>query len=200
MTSDNRPALADQRGVPDVYRPAEDSALLAAAAVEAVDADDTVFEVGVGSGWVADRVAAETGARVVGDDLTAAACAAASDRDVAVVRANLLDPVADDAVDVVLCNPPYLPTPPAAEWDDPLEAALSGGPEGRRVVDPFLDDAARVLAPGGFALLLVSTLTDPETVRARAAANGLAAETVSEASYPYERLLVLRLTPAAPTA
>jgi release factor glutamine methyltransferase len=198
VTPDDRPALADRRGVPDVYRPAEDSALLAAAAVETVDAGDLVFEVGVGSGWVAERVAAGTGARVVGDDLTPEACAAARDRGVEVVRGNLLDPVADGAVDVVLCNPPYLPTPAAAEWDDPLEAALSGGPDGRRVVDPFLGDAGRVLAPGGAALLLVSTLTDPEAVRARAAANGLAAETVREASYPYERLLVLRLTPDGP--
>lgn len=191
----DRPALADRRGTPAVYAPAEDSALLAAAAVETVTADDLAFEVGLGSGWVAERVAAATGARVVGDDLTAEACAEAAAREVEVVRANLLDPVADGAVDVVLCNPPYLPTPPEAEWDDPMEEALSGGPEGRRVVDPFLDDVGRVLAPGGHALLLVSTLTGLDEVRARAAANGLTTETVREESFPYERLVVLRLAP-----
>jgi release factor glutamine methyltransferase len=193
--TDDRPALADRRETPDVYRPAEDSALLAEAAVETLDPGDLAFEVGVGSGWVAETVARETGARVVGDDLTAEACAAARERGVEVVRANLLDPVADGAVDAVLCNPPYLPTPPEAEWADPMEAALSGGPEGRRVVDPFLDDAGRVLAPGGVALLLVSTLTDLDAVRARAADNGLGAETVRAASYPGERLVVLRLAP-----
>ena len=193
--TDDRPALADRRETPDVYRPAEDSGLLAEAAVATVDATDLVFEVGVGSGWVAETVAHETGARVVGDDLTAEACRAARDRGVPVVRANLFDPVADGAVDAVLCNPPYLPTPTEAEWADPMEAALSGGPEGRRVVDPFLDDAGRVLAPGGHALLLVSTLTGLNEVRARAAENGLTAETVREASYPGERLVVLRLAP-----
>ena len=192
----DRPALADRREVETVYRPAEDSALLAAAAVETVGAEDLVFEVGVGSGWVAARVAAETGARVAGDDLSADACAEAHARGVPVVRANLLDPVADGVVDVALCNPPYLPTPPEAEWDDPMEAALSGGPDGRRVVDPFLDGVRRVLAPGGHALLLVSTLTGLEEVTRRAAANGLTAEPVREESYPYERLVVLRLEPA----
>lgn len=192
-----RPALADRRGVETVYQPAEDSALLAAAAAETVGGDDLVFEVGVGSGWVAERVAAETGARVVGDDLSPAACAEAAGRGVEVLRANLLDPVSDRAVDVVLCNPPYLPTPPEAEWDDPMEAALSGGPEGRRVVDPFLDDVGRVLAPGGRALLLVSTLTGLNAVRDRAAANGLRAAAVREESYPYERLVVLRLSRAS---
>lgn len=191
----DRPPLADRRESPDVYRPAEDSALLAAAAVEAVGAGELVFEVGVGSGWVAERVADETGARVVGDDLTPAACAAASARGVEVVRANLLDPVADDSVDAVLCNPPYLPTPPEVEWDDPMEAALSGGPEGRRVVDPFLDDVGRVLAPAGTAFLLVSTLTGLPEVRARAEANGLAVETVRAEDVPNERLVVLALRP-----
>lgn len=191
----DRPALADRREVETVYRPAEDSALLAEAAVETVTATDLAFEVGVGSGWVAERVAAETGARVVGDDLSAEACAEAAARGVEVARANLLDPVADGSVDVALCNPPYLPTPPEAEWDDPMEAALSGGPDGRRVVDPFLDDVGRVLAPEGHALLLVSTLTGLDEVRARAAANGLTAEPVREESYPYERLVVLRLDP-----
>ena len=189
----DRPALADRRGTPTVYAPAADSALLAAAAVDRVGTDDLVFEVGVGSGWVANRVAAETGARVAGDDLTVEACAEAATRGVEVVRANLLDPVADAAVDVVLCNPPYLPTPPEAEWDDPMEAALSGGPEGRRVVDPFLDDVGRVLAPGGHALLLVSTLTGLDEVRAHAATNGLIAEIVREEQFPYERLVVFDL-------
>lgn len=191
----DRPALADRRDVETVYRPAEDSALLAEAAVETVAAGDLAFEVGVGSGWVAERVAAETGARVVGDDLSAEACAEANARGVEVVRANLLDPVADGAVDVALCNPPYLPTPAEAEWDDPMEAALSGGPDGRRVVDPFLDDVGGVLAPGGHALLLVSTLTGLDAVEARAAANGLDADAVREESFPYERLVVLRLDP-----
>jgi release factor glutamine methyltransferase len=63
------------------------------------------------------------------------------------------------------------------------------------VVDPFLDDVGRVLAPGGHALLLVSTLTGLDEVRARAAANGLTTETVREESFPYERLVVLRLAP-----
>ena len=102
----DRPALADRRETPTVYAPAADSALLAAAAVNQVGTDDVVFEVGVGSGWVANRVAAETGARVAGDDITLEACAKAASRGVEVVCANLLDPVADAAVDVVLGNPP----------------------------------------------------------------------------------------------
>jgi release factor glutamine methyltransferase len=76
-----------------------------------------------------------------------------------------------------------------------MEHALSGGPDGRRVVDPFLADVGRVLAPDGRAYLLVSSLTDPGAVRERARAEGLAAREVAEEAHPYERLVVLELRP-----
>ena len=203
--SDTRDDLADRRGIEtEVYQPAEDSALLAGAGVDCVAADHRVLEVGTGSGWVADRVAEETGARVVASDLNPAACRRARERAVAarrdgrpgydVVRGDLVAPFRAEAFDAVLFNPPYLPTDPEAEWDDWMERALSGGEDGRAAVDPFLADVGRVLAPGGAVLLLVSTLTDPDAVREQARAHGLAATEVASESHPFEQLLVLRLT------
>ncbi len=188
----DRPQLADSRDLDTVYQPAEDSRLLAEVAVDRLDGG-LVCEVGVGSGYVARRVAEETGARVVGTDVTAAACRQAREAGVAVVRANLVGPFPDDAFDAVLFNPPYLPTPPELEWDDPMERALSGGEDGRAVVDPFIDSVGRVLAPEGVAYLLVSTLTGLEAVRERATAAGLRVERVRSESYPFEELVVLGL-------
>jgi len=187
-----RPALADSRDLDTVYQPAEDSRLLAAVAVDRIEGG-LVCEVGVGSGYVARRVAEGTGARVVGTDITAEACRQAREAGVTVVRANLVDPFRDGAFDAVLFNPPYLPTPPELEWDDPMERALSGGEDGRAVVDPFLDAVGRVLAPDGVAYLLVSTLTGLEAVRERASAAGLSAERIRSESYPFEELVVLAL-------
>ncbi|WP_254837695.1 HemK2/MTQ2 family protein methyltransferase [Natronomonas marina] len=186
--------LSDRREMPTVYEPAEDSRLLADVAVEEVDGDDSVLEVGVGSGYVAARITEETGARVLGSDINPDACAAAREAGVETVRANLLDPFVDGSFDVVVCNPPYLPTPPEREWDDPLEHALSGGEDGRRVVRPFLRDVGRVLAPGGRAYLLVSTLTDLEAVSELAAAAGLSTRELADESFPFERLVVLEIT------
>ncbi|MFB6304983.1 MAG: HemK2/MTQ2 family protein methyltransferase [Haloferacaceae archaeon] len=189
------PDLAARRGVErEVYDPAEDSALLAEAAVDRVTADDRVLEVGVGSGWVAARVADETGAAVVGSDVNPHACRRARERGVEAVRANLVDPFRDGAFDAVLFNPPYLPTDPEAEWDDWVERALSGGESGRAVVDPFLDDVGRVLAPGGRVLLLVSTLTGFDAVVDRAERRGFDVRTVREESFPFETLSVLLLS------
>jgi release factor glutamine methyltransferase len=189
----DRPALADRRDLETVYQPAEDSRLLAEAAVGAVEPDQLVLEVGTGSGYVAERVASETGADVVGVDVNPDACRQTRERGVPVVQGDLVGPFADRRFDVVCSNPPYLPTPPEHEWDDRMETALSGGESGRAVVDRFLDDVGRVLGADGFALLLVSTLTDLEAVRQRADRSGFATSTVLDESYPFERLVVFRL-------
>jgi release factor glutamine methyltransferase len=194
---DDADGLGDWRGDDgDVYGPAEDSRLLLEAALERVGPGDLVLEVGVGSGFVAGRVTDGTGARVIGSDLNPVACRAAREGGVDSVRADLVAPFREKSFDAVLFNPPYLPTPPELEREDWMERALSGGPDGRRVVDPFLDSVGRVLAPGGRVLLLVSSLTGIEAVRERARANGLvvAPEPVLEESFPFERLAVLEIT------
>jgi release factor glutamine methyltransferase len=185
--------LAARRGTEtEVYEPAEDSQLLAEAALERIDERDLVLDVGTGSGYVGWRVTEGTGARVVACDLNPHACRRAVDAGLEAVRCDLLSPFRP-AFDWVLFNPPYLPTPPEMERDDWMEAALSGGEDGRRVVDPFLDSATEALAPGGKVLLLVSSLTGLDAVRERARANGLGAREVSEESFPFERLVVLEL-------
>jgi len=190
-----RPRLAELRDVETVYQPAEDSRLLADTVVEHVSADDRMLDVGTGSGYVGVRVGSETGATVVGSDLNPDACRQAAANGLGVVRGDMVEPFRDGSFDVVCCNPPYLPTPPGQEWDDPMERALSGGPDGRAVVDPFLASVGRVLKPDGEAFLLISTLTGPEEVREAAADSGLASSVVAEESHPFERLLVLRLRP-----
>lgn len=191
---EGRPRLAALRDVETVYQPAADSRLLAETATETdIDSGDLVLDVGTGSGYVADRVREATGARVVGTDITLDACRQAAEAGVAVVRADMFAPFPDDTFEVVVCNPPYLPTPPEREWGDPMEEALSGGENGRAMVDPFLDGVGRVLASGGVAYLLISTLTGPDAVRETAREAGLDVSTVAEESHPFERLLVLAL-------
>lgn len=190
-----RPSLADRRDMPDVYQPAEDSHLLATTARDDVNAGDRTLDVGTGSGYVANAMA-EASARVIASDINPTACQQARNRGVPVVRGDMLSPFQDGVFDVVTFNPPYLPTPEHEEWDDWMERALSGGEDGRRLVDPFLDDVVRVLTEDGRVLLLVSSLTDIDTVQEYAEARGLTGAVVSEAKHPYERLVVLRLIPS----
>ncbi|UPW00087.1 class I SAM-dependent methyltransferase [Halorussus gelatinilyticus] len=196
--------LADRRDAEtEVYQPAEDSHLLADAAVtdlrntstETPPTDDAslALEVGTGSGYVAETVADETGLRVLGSDLNPHACRQARERGVEAVRADLLDPFRDDAFDAVLFNPPYLPTDPDDERDDWMEVALSGGEDGRKVIEPFLEAVGRALAPDGAVYLLVSSLTGVEEVVALAEREGFSAVALRDESFPFETLTVLKL-------
>ena len=185
--------LTEQRGMETVYEPAEDSHLLAETAIERIDGG-TVLEVGVGSGYVAARIDAETPATVVGCDINPEAAARARTEGIEAVRADLTGPFAADSFDVVVFNPPYLPTPPEREWDDPLEYALSGGEDGRRVVRPFLADLGRGLDPAGRGYLLVSSLTGIDAVTELADNAGLRAAETDEKPFPFERLVVLEIT------
>jgi release factor glutamine methyltransferase len=191
-TGDTRDDLAERRGLErDVYQPAEDSRLLAEAAVE--HARGRTLEVGTGSGWVAEQIATGTDAEVVASDVNREACRQARDRGLQVVRADLVEPFRDGSFDTVAFNPPYLPTDPDNEWDDRMERALSGGESGREVIDPFLDAVGRILRPDGIVLLLVSSLTGFDTVVDRAERRGFTVSTVRQESYPFEVLSILRL-------
>ncbi|MDG5761428.1 class I SAM-dependent methyltransferase [Natronococcus sp. A-GB1] len=193
--------LSERRGLEtNVYQPAEDSELLAEAVCERLSSDSysgdgerIVLEVGTGSGYVADRIAAETDARVIASDLNPHAVRQAREKGLEAVRADLVSPFADEAVDVVAFNPPYLPTDPDTEWDDWMERALSGGEDGRAIIDPFLSKVDRVLAPDGVVYLLVSSLTDVDTVVERAGEAGFSAAAVADHSFPFETLTVLEL-------
>ncbi|AGN00230.1 methyltransferase [Salinarchaeum sp. Harcht-Bsk1] len=186
--------LAARRGQTEtVYQPAEDSRLLATAAIEHLGPDDRVVEVGTGSGYVAATIAQETGADVIGTDLNPDACEQTRERGVEALRANLLDPFAADSFDAVVCNPPYLPTEPDEERSDWMEVALSGGESGLAVIEPLLADVGRALRPDGVVLLLVSSLTGVDDVVELASAAGFSAAAVAEDSFPFETLSVLKL-------
>lgn len=191
-SSSDRPALADQRDVDTVYGAAEDSHLLAQAALEEIRPGDRAIDVGTGSGYVAAALA-EAGARVVGTDLNPSACRRTAARGLPVVRGNVLDPIQADTANLVACNPPYLPTDPDMEWGDWMEAALSGGEDGRAMIDPFLADVGRVLRNDGVGFLLVSSLTGIDAVRAFARDHDLESRIVAEDTFPFERLVVLGL-------
>ncbi|SCF10209.1 peptide chain release factor N(5)-glutamine methyltransferase [Micromonospora mirobrigensis] len=155
---------------PGVFVPRPETELLAgwgvARGLEVVDRP-LVVDLCSGSGAIALAVAQELpGARVVAVERSPEALrwlrrnatdrAAAGDRPVEVVVADVTDPelLADLAgrVDVLLCNPPYVPrsvvVPPEVAGHDPDEAVF-GGADGLAVIGPVVRRAAELLRPGG---------------------------------------------------
>ncbi|MEU7807731.1 peptide chain release factor N(5)-glutamine methyltransferase [Micromonospora chalcea] len=154
---------------PGVFVPRPETELLAGWGIERARERTAplVVDLCSGSGAIALSVAQEVpSARVVAVERSPAALAwlrrnaagraAAGDRPVEVVAADVTaaDLLADLAgrVDVLLCNPPYVPrsvtVPPEVAGHDPDEAVF-GGADGLDVIRPVVRRAAVLLRPGG---------------------------------------------------
>lgn len=96
-------------------------------------------------------------------DINPHAALCARDPGVQVVRSNLFAGIRG-TFDLIIFNPPYLPTRPEERIDDWLEYALDGGATGRDVIERFAAGVEQVLAPGGRILLLISSLTGLDEV------------------------------------
>ena len=140
-----------------VYPVREDTQLLLDAALAEAGPSDRVLELGTGSGHVARHLAGRV-ALVVATDVNPHACRLASSPGVGIVRADLTAGIRGQ-FDLVLFNPPYLPTRPSERMEDWLEEALDGGLTGREVIARCIPGLGRVLAPNGRILVLVSGLT-----------------------------------------
>ncbi|MDD1639277.1 MAG: methyltransferase [Methanomicrobiales archaeon] len=173
-----------------VYPVEADTRLLLEAALAEVRPGDRVLEVGTGSGTIAAALASAAG--VVATEINPHAAAAARRLGVEVVRTDLLAGI-HGRFDLIVFNPPYLPTAPGERIPDWMERALDGGPTGREVIARFLHDARRVLASGGRILLLISSLTGTQEVQELIDAEGYESETVSSLKYEGEELMVLRI-------
>lgn len=151
----------DSGDLEQVYPVEEDTILLLEAAEEEVRPGDRVLEVGTGSGTIA---AALTGpAAVIATDINPYAAAAARALGLDVVRADLCSGLRGE-FDLVIFNPPYLPTQDEERIDDWLERALDGGESGRDVIERFAASVGGVLADGGRVLMVISSLTGPVEV------------------------------------
>lgn len=176
---------------PQVYPIEEDTLLLLESARAEVRPDDRVLEVGTGSGHVAASITPLV-TSVVALDVNPHAVRAARALGLEVIRTDLLDGLRGP-FDIVLFNPPYLPTSPEDRIDDWLEFALDGGPDGRQTIERFLCGVGRVLAPSGRVLILVSSLTGPDLVAGIAEEAGLDCVEVARRSIEGEAILILRL-------
>lgn len=172
-----------------VYPPGEDTYLLLEASISEIKPGDRVLEIGCGSGFIASRLAGT--AWVLGTDINPHAVREIRKKGIDVVRCDLLCGICG-RFDLILFNPPYLPTRSDERIDDWLEHALDGGEDGCRVIARFAAQAGELLAPGGRILILFSSLTGHDRVDGIFARQGFLCETVAEKHVEGETLIVIR--------
>jgi len=180
-----------------VYEAAEDTELLLAVAKG--KRGQRVLDLGTGSGAIALQCA-RAGARVTATDINPAALEVASSAArteglaINFALGDLFSAVSG-RFDLIVFNPPYLPTGPDDLVQGALHAAFDGGPDGLRVTRRFMRELPRHLRPGGRALVVVSSLS-PWPRFVKAVPRGFVARVIRSTRVPFEDIRVVELTRA----
>jgi release factor glutamine methyltransferase len=172
-----------------IYAPSDDSLLMIDAIAQLPLSGKRVLDVGTGSGILA-LYCAMHGADVTAGDIDREAIEQASQAAVELgvqINACFSDLFSniDARFDLILFNPPYLPSLEVAD------ISTDGGPRGTMLVTRFLEELPSHFAHGAEAYLLLSSINDPPSVQLRH--ENLEFGVVARKTLFFEELQVLRV-------
>ena len=180
---------------PGVYAPREDTALLVGALHDEPLPDGAdVLDLGTGSGTLAIE-AARRGTHVTAVDVSwRAVCTARLNTRLAGLRVrirhgNLFAPVRGQSFDLILANPPYVPTPDTGRAPHGAARSWDAGRDGRLVLDRICREAPALLRPGGVLLVVHSALSCPGRTLTHLRGAGLKASVTRRRVIPFGPVL-----------
>lgn len=151
------------RDLPDwTYAPSDDSFLIINVLSNLPLRGKELLDVGTGSG-ILGLFCAQNGARVTVTDIDDVTLENVSDAAsklgtcIRTTKSDMFESVVG-RFDIVLFNPPYLPS------ENFKDSTIDGGARGSTFVNSFLQGLMAHLKVDGFALLLVSSLNDPHSI------------------------------------
>lgn len=180
-----------------VYEPAEDSFLLADAALKEAAQGMRILEIGAGSGFVSAVLLANLkDIYLVATEINPHAARCARANRVEVIRTDLFKGIKNEKpekrFDLILFNPPYLPTSKEEKVPGWLNYAFDGGISGREILDRFLEEVKDYLKPEGKVLILISSITGLKAVREKIEELGFEVDIVERKKVSFEELMVVR--------
>lgn len=148
------------RVTPDVLIPRPETEHVVETALGVARGARRVLDVGCGSGILAITLQLETGVETWGSDISVPALGVAAENarrlnaPVRFLACDLMSAFTAGSLDLVVSNPPYVPTGERAGLQREVrefepQVALFAGPTGTEIYRRIVDDAARVLRPGG---------------------------------------------------
>jgi release factor glutamine methyltransferase len=167
--------------IPGVHRPLSDTWLLAEALAAARPRGRRVADLCCGSGALAVTAALAGARSVTAVDVSVRAVVATSLNAalnrcaVRVRRGDLINALAGRRFDLIVCNPPYVPSETDELPRHSPNTALDGGRDGRLVIDRVCREAGAHLEPGGTLLIVHSSICEPERSVAMLSESGLEA-------------------------
>jgi len=176
---------------PGVYAPQADTNLLAEVVHgTSLHEGARVLDIGTGTGAIA-MAAARAGAReVTAVDISGRAVLAAwlnarvRRLPVRVEHGDVFDRMAGRQFDVILANPPYVPSEGALPRRG-ASRAWDAGPRGRALLDPLCRQAPQMLAPGGLLVLVHSAVCGVTITLDQLREVGMRAEVVARRTQPF---------------
>ena len=187
-----------------VYQPQDDSRLLVEMMQEtALIGGRRVLDLCTGSGFVAIAAAQLGCASVTAFDICphAVDCsrgnAAVAGVDVDVREGSWLSALDCAPFDVVVSNPPYVPTPPDAELETICPSAgpswaWNAGIDGRMILDPLCASAPNLLRDGGSLLLVHSALAGVAQSLDALSSAGLKTKVIASKWIPFGPVMTAR--------
>lgn len=100
--------------------------------------------------------------------------------------------------EVIVSNPPYVPTPPAATDRESIPPAAgparawNAGADGRLVLDPLCESASHLLSGGGVMLVVQSVVADVQRSLDLLRSTGLDADVIASRRVPFGPVLSAR--------
>jgi release factor glutamine methyltransferase len=198
------PVTADVLAVPTVYQPQEDSRLLVRAMQDSgLIPGRRVLDLCTGSGFVAIAAAEMGCASVTAFDICPRAVhstrgnAAVAGVEIEVQEGSWTAALRHPPFDVVVANPPYVPTPPENEIDLYSSGlgpswAWNAGSDGRLVLDPLCASASNLLCDGGSVVLVQSALSGVQQSLDCLRSTGLRAEVIASEWIPFGPVMTER--------
>lgn len=178
--------------VDNVYEPAEDTFLLTDSAFNYVRDGMNVLEIGTGTGFVSAVLKNNFNINIISTEINPDAARCARSNELEVVQTDMFTGLKPTPYfDLVLFNPPYLPTGDDEKVPGWMNYAYDGGIDGCESIRYFLNNVHDYLKPEGFIMLLVSSLSGTEYVKQIMESNGFEVNTVGREKYFFEELVVL---------
>jgi release factor glutamine methyltransferase len=153
---------------------------------------------GTGSGALAIAAARAGATSVTAVDLSWRSVAAAwmnsrlNRAAVSVRHGDLFAPVAGQRFELVVANPPYVPSESSVLPRHPIARAWDAGPDGRALLDRICAGAGDILTPNGDLLLVHSELSGTQRTLDALTEAGLRAQVLARASVPFGPVLRAR--------
>lgn len=186
---------------PEVYDPAEDTFLI----LDAIDVKkgDSVFEIGAGCG-VVSLFCAQQGSNVLCSDINPIAIdliiinyqknKSKLIGDFSVRKGDLFSVLkSDEKFDVIIFNPPYLPTKKEELVGGFFDKAVNGGNDGLKVIKRFIKGLSKHLKINGKAYFVFSSLSDKNKLNEIILKNDLKKKIVLSKTFNDETLEVYLL-------